>query len=159
MPGCVLAACVAYGHRVLNAGDGETSKTTAVAIIQGSLDTEFASSEEDQQRITKQQEESFADYSRMTSQVTSQSSIELVLWPESMFSRYYGILRYDPGVADRVVGADGQTMETMANILEVSTKQHIRLFGVNCLMGSKHHALSQGRCAALQYSRILRCKR
>ena len=34
------------------------------------------------------------------------------------------------------MGADGMTMETLVGVSEVATKQHIQLFGTNCLLGT-----------------------
>lgn len=135
-----VAACLAFGYTALQRTT-EASGTANVAIIQGALDTEFAATVIDARRIEEQRERAFADYSRMTSDVTSNANVDLVLWPESMFWRYYGITRYDAALSDKVVGPKGMTMEKFADICEVSTQQHIRLFGTNCLMGSSttHH--------------------
>ena len=138
LPSLLLIACITYGNVILRK-EIANPKSSTVAIIQGSLDTEFAESEDDFNRIRKNQEHAFADYSRLTSEVTTQSKVDLVLWPESMFWRYDGILEYDDELANKVMSADGMTLEEIASHLEVATQKHLQLFGVNCLLGTKTH--------------------
>ena len=130
-----IGICLLYGVAILRSPVESTGRGR-VAIIQGSLDTEFAETREDFERLERVRKAAFQDYSRMTSDVTKKQQVDLVLWPETMFDGYYGVIQYDAEMADRIMGADKITMEHFANVCEVATKQHIQQFGVNCLLGS-----------------------
>jgi len=127
----VLISSVAFGYLQLNQ-ELETTGTATVAIVQGSLDTVFGNN-------SKQRDQAFADYSRMSGDVTSKQKIDLVVWPESMFAdsqRIIGITKYDPELGKKKMLADGTTVEEWANFRDVSTMQLVRSYGTKCLMGT-----------------------
>ena len=83
----VLAGVLAYGYGRLGAetAASENSKVVRVALIQGSIDTEFKNESFEQwaQRLRR----IFGQYHRLTLDATSQNSdLDLIVWPESMFS-------------------------------------------------------------------------
>jgi apolipoprotein N-acyltransferase len=74
-----LVATLAYGHYRLSETPPQAGRQPLrVALIQGSLDTQF-----DQSRI----DETFAHYGQLTSQAREANPrLDLIIWPESMFA-------------------------------------------------------------------------
>ena len=128
--GSLVAAALVFGMLQLKQ-ETESAGNATVALIQGSLDTEFGDNSENRRRA-------WADYSRMTGDVTSKNEIDLVVWPESMFFGNDGLLtitRYDSEMAQAELW-EGVTLERFANISEVTAMQLVSSYGCKCLMGT-----------------------
>ena len=92
----VLACVLAYGQGRLGAEPAtpEDSQVVRVALIQGSIDTEFNDQSFDQfvQRLRR----IFREYHQLTLEATRQNSdLDLIVWPESMFSSMGRLITYD----------------------------------------------------------------
>ena len=79
-----LAAALAYGHYRLGQTPPRAGETPLqVALIQGSLDTVFHTSQE---QIRQRAIETLKHYDELTEQaLRANDSLDLVIWPESMF--------------------------------------------------------------------------
>jgi apolipoprotein N-acyltransferase len=92
----VVAAVLVYGHVRLDAEPTvrDESEVVRIALIQGSIDTEFNNETRDQlmQRLRR----IFREYHDLTVRATSENSdLDLIVWPESMFSSLGNIVSYD----------------------------------------------------------------
>jgi apolipoprotein N-acyltransferase len=128
-PVVAVVATFAFGSWSLNATTEEASDVSSatVAIIQGSLDTEFDGD-------TSKLDQAFKQYAHMTREVTKQQEIDLVLWPESMFR--FDTIRYDDELRNQKPSPDFYSVSEWAEISSASTKKMIREFGTKCLLGT-----------------------
>lgn len=125
--GAVVLACLAFGWSSMQETyEGERRAT--VAIVQGSLDTEF---DGDQSKL----DNAFKQYTYMTKEITSQGKIDLVAWPESMFR--FSIVSYDESLKYESMGPGSYEFGEYAELSSAATKSLIaQEFKTRCLMGT-----------------------
>lgn len=127
----VLGATLAYGYWTLSNPLPPKSQTK-VAIVQGSYDTIF---DTDQGRSLERSDFAFQNYCQLTFDATRRGDIDLVVWPESMFGRFYFVEDFDQESSE-FDGPDNVAVER---------KRLIRQFGTNCLMGTGTMRYQGGR--------------
>ena len=113
-----------------------------MVIIQGSWDTVFDGDPARSQRA-------FAEYRELSRQaVATHKDIDLVIWPESMFS--LDIIRYDDNVPSPPYWQGHYTIPETARILETQAKQMVSELGTACLVGTNE--LHCGATEMLRYN-------
>ena len=125
----LLAGVLAYGWMAM--GSPEEVQTTAkVAIVQGSLDTEFSG---DPDAANARIRAAFKQYIRMSMQAAASDKIDLVVWPESMFR--IGLFSYDPALKDQQF-TNEYTFGEWEDIANGSARMEVSKIGTNCLVGT-----------------------
>jgi len=133
-----VAAALGYGFHRLDVLDGRASAARAlrVALIQGSVDTQF---DGDENRFAQ----TFADYRQLSLQaVRDHRDLDLIIWPESMFTGSWPLVSYrepielpaeSPFSASELVAALAQHAEAGRNKARWSADE----LGTAMLVGSE----------------------
>ncbi|MCA9150987.1 MAG: apolipoprotein N-acyltransferase [Planctomycetales bacterium] len=109
-----LAGCWMYGQTrivTLQPTSDPGSRTLNAALIQGSLDTQF---DGDEQRVM----DAFFDYVALSGKSLMYPPVDVIIWPESMFSANQNMLSYDPPVTG-FPGWDGTAEELRQRLDEL----------------------------------------
>ena len=135
----MFASVMAYGYVRVDSeaiADSSEARRVQVALIQGSIDTEFGV---DQRDVA----ESFAEYLQLSYQAVSQNGqLNLLVWPESMFTSMEPLVthedRYDPPSDTPMSAKDfRERIVHMRRLFESKTKWIADQLGVPLLVGTE----------------------
>ena len=130
----VMAAVVGFGvlstRSDTTTNVGEIAGAARVAIVQGSLDTEFGSEKAKLER----QNTAFQQYLYESEKVTRSQRIDLVVWPESMFR--YDEISYAEEIAGEKLVPDFYTFRDWSELNAANRKKWVLDFRTKCLLGT-----------------------
>jgi apolipoprotein N-acyltransferase len=108
----IIVGCVAYGQQRLAAESSATEQSLRVGLIQGSYDTQF---DGDLERV----QQAFWDYMRLSREaVTEHGEVDLLIWPESMFTGTAPMLTFDEPITHVPDWWDGSAEELTERLRE-----------------------------------------
>ena len=130
----IVVSCLAYGHwKLQHKPQAGSDNALRIALIQGVFDTIF---DDDAERSYQ----AFDDYARLSQEIVVKDDIDLVIWPESMFSNRVPLVSLE----EPVKLPEELTMERIQEIqaLGVSDRQ-ILATSLDCrlLVGSSREHL------------------